>query len=148
MASSAVYFGAFLGYLGFSFFSDNFGRRSSILLAWGCATLGGIILAVSVNIPMAAVGLFFAGAGSDAAINICFYFFSEVVEDEKRQKYSIVVQIAFTIGAILVTVLFYIIPSWRIVVIISITVPAIIAFILVFLFVEETPQFLLRKGVE
>ena len=135
MASSAVYFGAFLGYIGFSFFSDNFGRRSSILLAWGCTTLGGIILATSFNIPMAAFGLFLAGGGADAAINICFYFFSEVIEDAKRQRYSIVVQIAFTIGAMTVTLLFYTIPSWRIVVIVSITVPSIIGFILVFFFV-------------
>lgn len=56
-----------------------------MILAWATTTVGTIIVAVSTNIYVASVGLFFSGAGGDAAINICFFFFGEVVGDKKRQ---------------------------------------------------------------
>jgi MFS family permease len=136
LASSTTYLGAFVGYILISFFSDNFGRRTSILLAWSATTLGAIIVSLSQNIYMAGFGLFLSGAGSDAAINICFYFFGEVVGDKKRQQYSVIVQILFTLGAMTVTLFYYLIPNWRIVSIISITIPSIIGLLLLVLYVE------------
>ena len=81
LISSSTYLGAFVGYLVISFFADNFGRRSSMLISWGICTLGTILVAASVNIYMVAVGLFLGGMGSDAGINICFFFFGEAVGD-------------------------------------------------------------------
>ncbi|MFO0002060.1 MAG: MFS transporter, partial [bacterium] len=86
LVSSCTYFGAFIGYIVISFFSDNFGRKSSMVVSWAICTAGTILVAVSVNIYMVAVGLFLSGCGCDAAINICFFFFGEVVGDKKRQK--------------------------------------------------------------
>lgn len=80
-----------------------------MLVSWGITTLGTIIVAASFNIYMVAVGLFLCGCGSDAGINICFFFFGEVVGDEKRQKYSVFVQIFFCGGAIVITGFFYMI---------------------------------------
>ena len=85
---------------------------------------------------MAAFGLFLAGGGGDAAINICFYFFSEVVSDSKRQTYSIIIQFAFSFGAMFITLLFYLFDSWRYVVISAVTIPAIIGFLILFFLVE------------
>ena len=145
--SSCTYFGAFIGYIAISFFSDNFGRKSSMVVSWGICTLGTVIVACSVNIYMVAVGLFFSGCGCDAAINICFFFFGEVVGDERRQKYSVFVQIFFTLGAMIITFFFSVIDSWRINWICLVTVPAIIELLLLIFYIEETPQFLLKKGV-
>lgn len=147
VVSSFTYFGAFIGYIVISFFSDNFGRRNSILVSWGITVLGTIIVAFSFNVYMVAAGLFLCGCGSDAGINICFFFFGEVVGDEKRQKYSVFVQIFFCIGAMVITLFFYLISDWRINWIILVGVPSIIEFILLWLFVYETPQFLIKKGV-
>ncbi len=145
--SSFTYLGAFVGYIVISFFSDNFGRRSSILVSWGICTLGTIIVACSFNIYMVAAGLFLCGCGSDAGINICFFFFGEVVGDEKRQKYSVFVQIFFCLGAMVITAFFFMIESWRINWIALVTTLSIIELFLVFFFVYETPQFLLKKGI-
>jgi len=68
--------GAFVGYIVLSFYSDNFGRKSGIILSWGICTVGTILVAVSLNIYMVAAGLFLSGCGSDAAINISLFFFS------------------------------------------------------------------------
>jgi len=46
-----------------------------MVVSWGICTLGTVIVVVSTNIYMVAVGLFFSGCGCDAAINICFFFF-------------------------------------------------------------------------
>jgi hypothetical protein len=56
---------------------------------------------------MAAVGFFLSGFGSDASINICLFFFGETVGTKKRQKYSIIVQIYFALGALIATFFFY-----------------------------------------
>lgn len=126
LVSSCTYFGAFVGYIVISFFSDNFGRRTSMVVSWSICTLGTLLVAFSVNIYMVAVGLFFSGCGCDAAINICFFFFGEVVGDQKRQKYSVFVQIFFTIGAMMITLFFSLINDWRINWIVLVTGPAIV----------------------
>lgn len=74
-----TYLGAFVGYVIISFFSDNFGRKTSMAIAWATTTIGTVLVACSVNIYMAVIGLFLSGAGGDASINICFFFFGEVV---------------------------------------------------------------------
>ena len=84
LLSSFVYFGAFIGYLIISFFADNWGRRRSLLIGWVSVTIGAILVSCSVNIYMAAVGMFLCGFGSDVSVNIGFFFFGEVVGEEKR----------------------------------------------------------------
>ena len=97
-----------------------------MVVSWSICTLGTIIVATSVNIYMVAVGLFFSGCGCDAAINICFFFFGEVVGDAKRQKDSVIVQIFFTVGAMVITLFFSLIDSWRINWIILVAGPAVL----------------------
>jgi hypothetical protein len=106
-----------------------------MLLAWSTTTLGAIIVCISQNIYMAAFGLFLSGAGSDAAINICFFFFGEVVGDKKRQEYSVIVQILFTLGAMTVTLFYYLIPNWRIVSIVAVTIPSIIGLFFIVIYI-------------
>jgi MFS family permease len=74
ITNSSLYFGALVGYILFSFYSDNYGRRIAMLIAFGIATLGAIIMSVSMSLPLVAVGLFLLGAGADASINMCFNF--------------------------------------------------------------------------
>ena len=131
LVSSSTYLGVFLGSLIVSFFADNSGRRSSILAAWTFVLVGAILVAFTVNIYMTAVGLLFCGIGS-GGMNICFFFFNEVVGEEKRQKYSVIIQIFWCLGALLVTGFFYFIELWRINWIILITVPTVINWILMF----------------
>jgi OCT family organic cation transporter-like MFS transporter 4/5 len=74
MLSSLVYGGCFFGYITISIMVDNMGRKKAMLISYGIATLGMILIAIAQNIYMAAVGLFLMGYGSDSAINICFYY--------------------------------------------------------------------------
>jgi len=107
-----------------------------MVVSWAICTVGTIIVALSFNIYMVAVGLFLSGCGSDAAVNICFFFFGEVVGDKKRQQYSVLVQVFWTIGAMLLALLFFLIDNWRLNWIIVVVIPAIIKLIVLLLYIE------------
>ena len=96
---------------------------------------------------MVAVGLFLIGAGADAAINMCFNFLGEVVEYEVRQKYSIILQVAFPLGACILTLAFIWIKDWQLAALLLIVIPSVIGLLWIAMYVEETPQFLLRGKI-
>lgn len=148
LASTSVYVGALIGYIVFSFYSDNHGRRVTLILAWSFATAGNLLILFSQNLVMVAIGLFMLGSGGGSAVNMCFNFLGEVVEDKTRQRYSVILQPWFALGACLVTTFFIFINSWKFVVLILLVIPSIILLIAIFIYVEETPQFLLRKNIE
>ena len=59
-----LFVGIFFGYMVVFYFTDNFGRKFSIVLAWSITVLGIAILSGALNIWMAYVGLFLTGFGS------------------------------------------------------------------------------------
>lgn len=63
-----------MGFIIFSMISDNLGRRKSLLLAQLVTAIGTIILSLSSNLPMAALGLVLSGGGANASIGMTFYF--------------------------------------------------------------------------
>lgn len=105
--STFAYFGALVGYLVISIFSDNWGRRKTFILSWGITCLGAILLLFSNSILMAGIGLFFAGLGSDSALNITMVIVIEVYESDLCQKIQTAIQGCFTFGALFVTLIYY-----------------------------------------
>lgn len=59
----SLYAGVLIGFLGVPFVSDNYGKKTAIVMGWALTLLGIIILSASVNIWMASLGLFIAGIG-------------------------------------------------------------------------------------
>jgi OCT family organic cation transporter-like MFS transporter 4/5 len=43
------YAGSLVGFFIFSFLADNYGRKMAIGLAWFCASIGALVLGVSLN---------------------------------------------------------------------------------------------------
>jgi MFS family permease len=72
---AATYSGAILGFLIVSFFSDNFGRKISLVLAWGICVIGSLLVTFGYETTIIGIGLFLSGFGSDAAINITYLYF-------------------------------------------------------------------------
>ena len=137
-----------MGYIVLSFFSDNFGRRTSILIAWTLCTLGAIIMAVSFNLWMVVIGLFMCGCGAEAGINICFSFYGEVLGDQKRQQYSVIVMGCFSLGAMTSTLFFYLIKNWRVIWVGLVLSLTLLELLLLWVFALEIPRFLVQKGVD
>jgi hypothetical protein len=84
---------------------------------------------------MVAVGMFLLGAGADASVNMCFNFLGEVVEDNTRQKFSVILQPWFAIGACLVTTCFIFIHNWKIVILLLLVIPSVIIFFFVIIYI-------------
>ena len=142
---SIVYFGSLLGYLTLSILSDNIGRKKSLLISLGIAMSGIIITASSFNIYIAGIGLFLTGFGADVSVNICFYFIAETVEDHNRMKHSIIIQIFFSLGGLLCIGYYYFIKTWRLIYWICLVIPIVITYVLIVLYIEETPYFMITK---
>lgn len=118
------------------------------MMSLGLGTLGSIIVALGYNLTMISIGMIMCGAGINVSGGMLFYILSETTENVKRQKYSIVIQIGYNIAAILMTGFYYFIGTWRIIFIMISLIPAIVAFFFFMIYVEETPQFLLKGSNE
>lgn len=85
---------------------------------------------------MAGIGLFMIGSGGDAAVNMCFNFLGEVVEDETRQKFSVIMQPWFAFGACVLTATFIFVDNWSIAVAILLTGPSSILLFFIIIYIE------------
>jgi MFS transporter, OCT family, solute carrier family 22 (organic cation transporter), member 4/5 len=118
-----------------SFVADNFGRKLALVIAWTICVCGSILVVFGFHIFPVTLGLFLSGFGGDAANSITLLFFCEVLNNRKRQQYSVIVQIFFTIGALVATVLFYIINSWRIVWSVLVIIPALVELVMLYSYI-------------
>jgi cytochrome c oxidase subunit IV len=69
------------------------------------------------------------------------------VGNRKRQKYSVIVQMFFTVGALVMTLFFYVIDNWRINWCFLVVAPSLLTLVLIFMYIEETPQFLMKQDL-
>jgi MFS family permease len=63
-----------LGYLVFSFASDNYGRKKTMVVGWSVAILGYSMIVFAQNIYMAIIGVVISGFGADACTSMTIYF--------------------------------------------------------------------------
>ena len=96
----------------------------------GISSVGSVLVVTGFNLPMVVVGVVLSGMGINVACGMAFCYLAETVEDNKRQKYSILVQVSFTVGTMLLTGLYATIGDWRIISIILQAVPVIATFLL------------------
>ena len=124
--------------------ADNLGRRRSILISYGVALSGMFLVGFSTNLLMVGIGLFITGFGCDTAINICFNFITESVENRKRQKHSVIIQFFFSLGGVINIPYFFFIGNWRLIFWIFFILPALTCLFVIWKFIEDTPFFLIR----
>jgi len=148
IVSTFSYFGALAGYVVVSFFSDNWGRRPTLIVAWSICIIGIVILIFAPNFWVTSIGLFLMGFGSDTCLNISFVIIAETFEDKIRQEYSALIQGCFTAGALFVTLIYYLSEDYKIVTIYALLIPSGLSLILIIYFVQDTPLFLTMKGPE
>lgn len=123
--------------------ADNHGRRITIVISSLITFFGCIILIFSQGLWMAAIGLLMCGMGSDSTLAVLGSIGAECCDDNFRQKATSIVQGAFTIGALLVTLFYYLFEDWKIATIYCLAIPAFINAAVIILFVKETPMYLI-----
>ena len=75
---SLSYLGSFVGYLLMSHLADNFGRKKIELVSWVLNIMGILILTLSMNLEMVAIGSFLMGMGTNATITLHYTFIKEL----------------------------------------------------------------------
>lgn len=148
MIKSFPYFGSLIGFILAALTSDKMGRKLTMSVSLAIATLGSLLMSIGFNLWMISIGVIMAGAGINVCSAICFVYLGEVVETVKRQKYSILIQISYTLGTMFLTGLYYLTGQWRINTIILQTIPLAITFFFFTFYVEDTPLYLLKLSNE
>jgi MFS family permease len=134
--ASCTYFGGLLGYMFVTFLSDNYGRRKITIIAWAICTLGLLLLVLAQNMQMAAAALFLCGFGSDSVLCVTTSVMVECYEDNLRQKHCTIIQMAFTGGALLITLFFWLWQDWQPAVLYGLLIPSAITLFLIIWFVR------------
>jgi MFS family permease len=141
-----LFFGIFMGYIFFSYFSDNFGRRRAMIMTWMTSLVGIMILCSSKSLEVASLGLFLAGAGCESNLRVNLTIINEIVDYHLRQVYSVILQSAFGVAGISIAVAYNLLYDWRIVTIFFCAIPAFIVMVIIFVSLEETPGHLSAQG--
>lgn len=121
-----LFLGILMGYLGFSYYADNFGRRRAMILTWATALTGLTLLCLSSSAGWAALGLFLAGAGCESNLRVNLAIINEIVDSHLRQAYSIILQSAFGAAGLAIAAAYYLLRDWRSATILCCLLPAII----------------------
>lgn len=102
-----LFLGILVGYVIFSYFSDNFGRKKAMVFSWASTLLGLIFLCFSNSLIVVAIGLFLTGAGCESNLRVNLAIINEIVDYHLRQIYSIILQSAFGVAGILIAGSYY-----------------------------------------
>lgn len=127
MLQSTSYIGSLSGYLFMAYIGDNFGRKKSEMYSWIVCIVGQIVLLTSVNLYMVAIGSIMLGFGANAAITMHYSFFKELVLGKTRERMIIGIQLAFSLGIALISLLSYFISEWKYTLGFFILIPSIAA---------------------
>lgn len=135
MIKSCPYFGSLVGFIISSLIADNIGRKTMMTVSLGVASFGSLLVVTGFNLPMIVVGVILSGMGINVSCCMAFCYLAETVENNKRQKYSILIQVTFTLGSMFITGTYALIGHWRVISIALQTIPVIITFFFFILYV-------------
>lgn len=119
-----------------SHIADNYGRKKGELISWGICIVGEIVSLCSFNLVTVGIGGFLLGFGSNGAINVHYSFFKELITGKTRERMIIAVQLAFSLGISLISLLSYLIDNWKYTMAFFILVPSLLSGILFFQYIE------------
>jgi hypothetical protein len=109
-----------------SHLADNTGRKRAEMISWSISITGIIILLLSVNLYMVGIGSFFMGLGTNAAITLHYSFFKELVLGKTRSKMIIAIQVTFSLGVFLISLLSMQITNWKVTLGFFILIPSLL----------------------
>jgi MFS family permease len=156
--TAAVFMGMLLGGLLCGYLSDIIGRKPCLLYSLGINTIAGFCSAFAPNIDIL-IGLrIISGIGIGGSVPVVFSLGAEIFPSFTRGKYLSIVAAFFMVGALYASITAwimlgktlngsYIMPgvTWRGYAIVS-GIPALIAFIVSFYYLPESPRYLMDRG--
>jgi MFS family permease len=141
-----TYVGTVVGFLILSFVGDLLGRKRLMIICMSGVVIGLVIAIFCESLVMAGVGLFIASVGVQNAFNICFYFISETVSEDFREKASVAIQLFYGLGVLLNVVWYYWIKDWQMIFVLFYFLPAVASTLGVVIIVRDTPICLVMRN--
>lgn len=127
-------------------FSDNFSRRKTLIVFMALTDIGFLLLVTSSSMTMAIIGLFLINFGCSPIYRTLQVIISEITEPVLKQKFIGSLMGALSVGTLLSGVLYPAIKHWRFSSLYCGLIPSIIITVLILIFLEDTPKFILRNG--
>ena len=132
----------------FFYFTDNLGRKKVFVVAWTCCLLGIAMTLLVPNIYFVSFGMFLIGFGGFPGYRFTFMMASEQMGQVKRQKMMVEFLLIYCSGVMLISLAFYLMNDWRIITLVFCLIPSVIFYVILLVFFEETPGFLIRSGAD
>jgi OCT family organic cation transporter-like MFS transporter 4/5 len=142
-----LFVGAIFGFFVIPYIADNYGRKLAMRVAWSIGTVALMITCIADSPNMIGLGLFLIGFGTNPAITLCFSFLNEICLGKSRARFGVGVQITWALGETTIALIFLAKLSWLAIAYIMLVL-FIVEFVFVFLFIEETAMFMLKKNSE
>lgn len=149
LVTSIFSIGGLIGSFYIGTFADTLGRKNTSLLHCTIYFIGSILNGLSNSYYMLLVGRFIAGLGAGAALVVTPIFINEIAPPDYRGFLGSMNQVSVNVG-ILFTQLLALVwcdnNNWRLLLIMG-AVIALFNFLFIALYVEESPMWLLNKGL-
>lgn len=150
LLGSLVFVGVFIGCILSGQLGDRFGRRKPLLGALLFNFLFGFASSFSPNYASLVVLRFFFGINMGLISNLSAVYLSEITPKDIRGRVLVFFQLFYTFGELLTILFAYIFlnnfnsGNWRAMAAWS-SIPSIITFLFCFIFMSESPRYLLVK---
>lgn len=148
--TSFVFVGEIIGALVLGKMGDKYGRRPILLVAAATICISGVVTAIADNYISLLILRFFVGFGV-GGLTVPFDIFAEFLPLSLRGKYLLMINYFWTAGSLLVTIFAYLTigtgekDSWRLFVVLC-TLPCFFSVIISYIYVPESPRWLLSQG--
>lgn len=141
-----TYVGTVVGFLLLSFVGDLLGRKRLMIICMTGVVIGLVITIFCESLVTAGIGLFIASVGVQNAFNICFYFISQTVSEDFREKASVAIQLFYGLGVLLNVLWYFWIKDWQMIFVLFYFLPAVASTIGIVIIVRDTPICLVMRN--
>ena len=145
MIITIFYSGQLIGFFFCSLIGDLIRPKIQMVGGLVVGMAGSLILAFSDIQWLSITGMWILAFGLTIPFNLTFVFATELVEEQKSQKYKIVICFIFSIGALAVVLWFYIIPKFKDVLLYFYAIPLLALTLIFAFFFKDTPISMVTK---
>ncbi|EAR97520.2 MFS transporter (macronuclear) [Tetrahymena thermophila SB210] len=145
VSQSALFWGPIFGNIFFSFIADWKGRRLSLIAAWSLNTLGILGITFSQNIYQLILMIFITGFSLVPCNNLNLIMVNEQSGEAFRQRGTTLLLMSWAVFEIFLVPIAKYIYNWRNIFIYFTLFPSCVIAVLNYLYIYESPRFLLTK---